>query len=72
MVRALRFLGPCWQFMRRLPNLLCFVGVIIFVVEFVRYSSSSLPYQDATPELLVAQRGRFQLDDLPKFARFVP
>jgi ABC-type arginine transport system permease subunit len=46
--------------MRFIPHLVWLIGVVVLVVAFGRYSAASLPYQDATPELLAVQRGQIE------------
>ncbi len=44
--------------MRILPHLLCLLGLVVLVAAFGRWCGASIPYQDATPDLLAIQRER--------------
>lgn len=44
--------------MRVIPHLVWLIGAVVLLVAFGRYSGASMPYQDATPELLAVQRGQ--------------
>jgi hypothetical protein len=43
---------------RFIAHLVWVAGSVLLVVGFGRYSAASLPYQDATPELLARQQAQ--------------